>query len=165
MRKLAVFSMSLVMCAILFAQDLTKFKLYTPGENAEQKIANAIKKAKKEGKHVFIQVGGNWCIWCARFNAFVTSDKKIDSIMKADYVFYAMNHTEDDPNKKLLAKYSYPQRFGFPVFLILNGEGMLLHTQTSSYLGDGKDGYDKDKVYALFRDWRPEAFNPNRYKD
>jgi thioredoxin-related protein len=147
------------------SQDMSKFKLYTPGENAEQKISEAIQKAKTEGKHVFIQIGGNWCIWCARFNAMVTTDKKIDSIMKADYIFYALNHSEDDPNKKLLAKYQYPQRFGFPVFLILNKKGNLLHTQSASYLGDGKDGYDRDKVYALLRDWRPAAFDPNRYKD
>ncbi|HEV8285022.1 MAG TPA: thioredoxin family protein [Chitinophagaceae bacterium] len=165
MRKIAVLFVMLIISVIVFSQDMTKFKLYTPGENAEQKIAGAIKKAKKEGKHVFIQIGGNWCIWCARFNEFVTSDKKIDSIMKADYVFYAMNHSQEDPNKKLLAKYNYPQRFGFPVFIILNGEGKLIHTQTASYLGDGKDGYDRDKVYALFRDWKPAAFDPNRYKE
>jgi thioredoxin-related protein len=144
---------------------MSKFKLYTPGENAEQKISEAIKKAKKEGKHVFIQIGGNWCIWCARFNALMTTEKRIDSIMKANYIFYPLNHSEDDPNKKLLAKYRYPQRFGFPVFLILDSKGNLLHTQTASYLGDGQDGYDPAKVYALLRDWRPAVFDPSRYKD
>ncbi len=165
MKKILVLFVMLMSYVIAFSQDLTKFKLYTPGENAEQKIVNAVKKAKTEGKHVFIQIGGNWCIWCARFNEFVKTDKKIDSIMKADYVFYPMNHSEEDANKKLLAKYGYPQRFGFPVFLILNGDGKLLHTQTSWYLGDGKDSYDRDKVFALFRDWSPGAFDPNRYKE
>jgi thioredoxin-related protein len=165
MRKLALFIILSMAFAIVFAQDMTKFRLYTPGENAEQKIAEVIERAKKEGKHVFIQVGGNWCYWCARFNLIVTTDKKIDSIMKADYVFYALNHSEEDPNKKLLEKYRYPQRFGFPVFLILDTAGNLLHTQAALYLADGKDGYDKDKIYALFRDWRPAAFDPNRYKD
>jgi len=165
MKMFLVFVIGLLLSVQIHSQDMSKFKLYTPGDNADQKINDAIKKAKKEGKHVFIQIGGNWCIWCARFNALVTSDKKIDSIMKVDYVFYALNHSEDDPNKKLLEKYRYPQRFGFPVFIILDGNGKLLHTQTSSYLGDGKDGYDGQSVYALFRDWRPAAFDPNRYKD
>lgn len=165
MKKISLLVAILTTSVMLFSQDMTQFKLYTPGENAEQKIAEAIRKAKREGKHVFIQIGGNWCIWCARFNALVTTDKRIDSIMKTDYVFYAMNHTEEDPNKKLLAEYGYPQRFGFPVFIILNGNGKLLHTQTASYLGNGEDGYDNNKVYALFRDWRPAAFDPDRYKD
>jgi thioredoxin-related protein len=165
MKKIVAAVAILTISFVSFSQDLTKFRLYNPGENAEQKIANAVKKAKTEGKHVFIQVGGNWCIWCARFNEFVTNDKQIDSIMKANYVFYPMNHSPENSNAKLLAKYGYPQRFGFPVFLVLNGEGKLIHTQGSWYLGDGKESYDRDKVFALFRDWNPAALDPKRYKD
>ena len=54
--------------AAVFSQDLTKFKLYNPEENAKQRNCNSgRRKPKQEGKHVFIQIGGNWCIWCARF--------------------------------------------------------------------------------------------------
>ena len=165
MRVIATLLVICAACAGVSAQDMSKFKLYTPGQNAQQKIEQAIQKAKKEGKHVFIQIGGNWCIWCARFNEIMTRDKRIDSIVKADYVFYPMDFTKDDQTKKLLAKYEYPQRFGFPVFLILNADGKLLHTQTSSYLDDAKGGYSTDKIYALFRDWRPAAFDPAKYKD
>ncbi len=42
-------------------------KPYNETENAEAKIAELIKKAKKEHKNVMIQAGGNWCIWCLRF--------------------------------------------------------------------------------------------------
>ncbi|TAL47731.1 MAG: DUF255 domain-containing protein, partial [Chitinophagaceae bacterium] len=66
--------------ALSFSQDMTKFNLYKPAEDAEKEIDGAVKKAKAEGKHVFIQIGGNWCIWCARFNDFVTTDKQIDSL-------------------------------------------------------------------------------------
>lgn len=65
-----------------FSQDLKTFELYKPGENAEQQISEAIKQAKVSGKHVFIQVGGNWCIWYARFNDLVTTDKSIVSLIK-----------------------------------------------------------------------------------
>lgn len=164
MRAIAVSVVLLSVSVIVLAQDMSKFKLYTPGENAAEKIEQAIQKAKKERKHVFIQIGGNWCIWCARFNEIMTTDKRIDSILKADYVFYPMNFVEDDDTKKILAKYEYPQRFGFPVFLILNGDGKLLHTQTSSYLDDANGGYSKEKIYALFRDWRSAAFDPATYK-
>jgi thioredoxin-related protein len=63
--------------------DMKTFNLYNPYENVDSAIKAAEKIAAKEGKHIFLQMGGNWCIWCARFNAFTTSDKKIDSIMKA----------------------------------------------------------------------------------
>jgi len=164
--KKIILSAMLVMTGLMsFSQDLSKFKLYSPTENAEEKIAGAVKQAKKESKHVFIQVGGNWCIWCARFHDFVTTDKSIDSLIKANYVVYHMNYSEENHNSKLLAQYEYPQRFGYPVFLILDGTGKLLHIQNTGYLEDGKKGYNRDAVIGFLKDWSPAALDPKQYKE
>jgi hypothetical protein len=90
---------------------MTKFNLYKPGENAEAAISKAVLKAKKEKKHVFVQIGGNWCVWCARFEEYVKTSKVIDSIVKADYVVYHLNYSKENTNAPVLAKYGYPQRF------------------------------------------------------
>ena len=147
-----------------FSQDMKKFNLYKPAEDAEKEITNAGSRAKKEGKHVFIQIGGNWCIWCARFNDFVTTDKSIDSLVNANYIVYHMNYSKENFNTNLLAKYGYPQRFGFPVFLVLDAEGKLLHTQNSVYLEKEKS-YDRNVVIGFFKDWSPKAFEPSQYKE
>ncbi|MBL0234775.1 MAG: thioredoxin family protein [Chitinophagaceae bacterium] len=146
------------------AQDMTKFKLYQPEENAEKGIASAVLQAKKENKHVLVQIGGNWCIWCARFHEFVTSDKSIDSLVQANYVVYHLNYSQENKNAELLKKYQFPQRFGFPVFLVLDGKGNLIHTQNSEYLEEGK-GYSKNKVMEFFRSWTPASLDPKQYKD
>ena len=148
-----------------FSQDMKKFSLYKPDEKAETEIANAISEAKKTGKHVFIQIGGNWCIWCARFHEFVTKDTQLDSMMKANYVVYHLNYSKENYNAKLLAKYKFPQRFGFPVFLILDEEGNLLHTQNSWYLEDGKTSYEREKVKTFFTEWSKKALDPSQYKE
>jgi thioredoxin-related protein len=165
MKKFILCFLLFISCQFSFSQDMTKFRLYTPKENAEQGIAMAVKEAKAAGKHVFIQIGGNWCIWCARFNDFVTSDKQIDSLIKADYIVYHMNYSKEYYNAALLAKYGYPQRFGFPVFLVLDGNGKLIHTQNSGYLEDGKESYNKEKVIGFFKDWTPRVFDPKQYKE
>lgn len=154
----------LMTSASVFSQDLSKFNLYHPNDNAKEEIAKSVKQAKASGKHVFIQIGGNWCIWCARFNDFVTKDASIDSLIKANYVVYHLNYSKENKNEKLLEKYSFPQRFGFPVFLILDGDGKLLHTQNSGYLEQEK-GYGKDKVVGFLNDWTPAALNPATYKE
>lgn len=164
MKKFVVVIILLMLCCDLFAQE-SKINLYTPGENAEQKIAEAIKKAKGEGKYVLIMIGGNWCGWCLTFHHFVTKDAQIDSIIKSAYVVYNMNVSKEDFNAKLLARYGYPQRFGCPVFLVLDGEGNRIHTQDSSYLEDGKKSYDRDKVIAFLSGWSPAALDPKQYKD
>jgi len=165
MKKFLVLFITLAISIVALSQDLTKFKLYSPGENAEQEIEKSIKQAKTEGKHVFIQIGGNWCIWCARFNDFITNDKKIDSIIKASFIVYHLNYSKENFNAKLLAKYGYPQRFGFPVFLVLDGDGKLIHTQNSWYLEDGKKSYDRDKVIEFFTDWTSLALDPKQYTE
>jgi hypothetical protein len=85
--------------------------------------------------------------------------------MNANYVVYHMNYGKENYNTKLLAKYKYPQRFGFPVFLILDGEGELLHTQNSWYLEDGKTSYDREKIKSFFTEWGPTVFDPKQYRE
>jgi thioredoxin-related protein len=164
MKRLLFFTLLLLVSVIVYSQDMTKFKLYNPGDDAKKEIESAVKKAKESGKHVMLQIGGNWCVWCARFNDFVTNDKSLDSSLNANYVVYHLNYSKENKNLDILKKYSFPQRFGFPVFLVLNEKGELLHTQTSWYLEAGK-GYDKEKVAAFFNDWGKKAFDPEQYKD
>lgn len=164
--KRIIISLGLILnFSFAFSQDLTKFHLYNPSENAETEITNAVKEAKREGKHVFIQIGGNWCIWCARFNDFINSDTEIDSIIKSDYIVYHMNYSKENYNAKLLSEYGFPQRFGFPVFLVLNDKGKLIHTQNSWYLEDGKKSYDRDKTISFLNNWSPAAFDPQKYTE
>jgi thiol:disulfide interchange protein len=148
----------------LWSQDMAKFRLYKPLENASQEIANAVASAGASGKHVFIQIGGNWCIWCARFEDFVKTDPAIDSLVKANYIVYHLNYSKENYNSSILAKYGYPQRFGFPVFLVLNSKGELIHTQNSAYLEEGKS-YSKEKVTEFFNHWTPRALTPDQYKE
>jgi thioredoxin-related protein len=162
--KAIILSAGILFSTLMHAQDMTKFHLYTPEANAKKEIDDVVKQAKKEGKHVLIQVGGNWCIWCARFNDFVSNDPSLDSLVKSDYVTYHLNYSKENKNEGILAKYGFPQRFGFPVFLILNDKGELIHTQNSGYLESGKS-YDKEKVKGFFSDWNKKALDPAQYKE
>jgi thioredoxin-related protein len=165
MKRILLSVIGSAISVLVFSQDLAKFKLYHPEDNAKEGISSAVKEAKKSGKHVLVEIGGNWCIWCARFNDFVSNDKSFDSLVSSNYVIYHLNYSKENKNNDLLIKYGFPQRFGFPVFLVLDGKGDLIHTQTSWYLEDGKKSYDKEKVTAFFNDWSKKAFDPAQYKE
>jgi len=164
-QRIFIVNLFLFFSVIAVSQDMKKFSLYKPDDKAETEIASAVSKAKKSGKHVLIQIGGNWCIWCARFHEFVTKDAQLDSLMNANYVVYHLNYSKENYNAKLLTKYNFPQRFGFPVFLILDGEGKLLHTQNSWYLEDGKKSYEPEKVKSFFTEWSTRSLDPSQYKE
>lgn len=163
--KRIFFVMAILFCGLAASsQDMKKFNLYKPEEDASKEIAKAVKEAKASGKHVFVQIGGNWCIWCARFHEFVSNDKSLDSLVSANFVVYHLNYSKENYNKSILAKYGFPQRFGFPVFLVLDANGKLLHTQNSAYLEEGS-GYSRKKVVDFFNDWSPKALKPEQYKE
>ena len=140
-------------------------KLYDPSADAAKDIAAAVKKAKAENKYVLLQGGGNWCSWCIEFARFCKADKKIDSVINASFVWYHLNWSKENENKKIFSSYGYAQRFGFPVFIILDGNGNRIHTQNSEYLENGKKSYDNNKVQAFLEMWSPNALNPKMYGD
>lgn len=147
----------------LFAQEQqTKQKLYTPEANAKQQIADAVSQAKKEGKHVFLQIGGNWCIWCLRFNKLVTENEELSKLITENYVTVHINYSKENKNEAVLVSLGYPQRFGFPVFVILNADGKRIHTQNSAYLEDG-EGHNAKLVSEFLQGWTPKALNTNFY--
>jgi thioredoxin-related protein len=136
--------------------------LYHPLANAKADITRVIAKAKAEKKHVLIQAGGNWCGWCIEFNRFIHADKQLDSVLNASFVVYHLNFSPQNKNYDIFKQYGFPNRFGFPVFLILNAEGQLIHTQNSSYLELGKS-YDAKKVKEFFVSWTPAALEEKSY--
>jgi thioredoxin-related protein len=147
------------------ASTAQQAKLYNPTAEAQKDIAAAIVKAKKENKFVLIQGGGNWCSWCIEFARFAKEDAKIDSVIKASFVWYHLNYSKENENKAMFAKLGYPQRFGYPVFIILNGKGERIHTQNSEYLENGGKGYNQQKVQIFLEMWSPRVLKPQIWGD
>lgn len=145
---------------LLFAQNEN---IYNPDANAKADISAAVKKASSEGKHVFLQIGGNWCPWCVKFHRFVDADLEIKKYVEQNFEVVKVNYDPKNKNEVVLAELGFPQRFGFPVFVILDGKGNRIHTQNSAYLEKDKS-YDRDVVLQFFKHWSPTAVNPNSYK-
>jgi thioredoxin-related protein len=164
------FSLSFILLIMLlqgvFAQSndsAEEVKLYNPDDNAKLEIEKAIQEASVQGKHVFLQIGGNWCSWCVLFNNKVKSNDTLLTALEKNYVVYHVNYSKENKNEEVLAFLGYPQRFGFPVFVILDDKGNRLHTQNSAYLEEGR-GHSTQKVLDLFNHWSPAALDPENYR-
>lgn len=129
-------------------------KPYDENENAEVKIQQLIKKAKKENKNIILQAGGNWCIWCLRFNNFVQTTPELKKLVDDNYLYYHLNYSPKNKNEKIFAQYGNPgQKYGYPVFIVLDKNGKQIHIQDSAVLEEGK-GYSLEKVKKFFTDWK-----------
>lgn len=161
MKKILI--LILLFCTVnAFAADTTH--LYNPYANVAKDVQEAVAKAKREKKHVLLQIGGNWCVWCYRFNAFVQTDSLLKKVMDYNYVVYHLNYSKENRNLDYLKKLGYPQRFGFPVMVILDANGNRIHTQDSALLEKG-NGYDREKVLSFLKNWAPGALDESLYKE
>ena len=64
-----------------------------------------------------------------------------------------------DKTAAMMKRLGNPARFGFPVFVVLDERGNVLHTQDSSFLEEG-NGYSEKKVLRFLKNWTPKAVKP-----
>ena len=139
-------------------------KVYNEEINPIEQIDQAVAKAKAEGKFVVCQVGGNWCPWCLKFADFITNDTAISKVIDENFEYIHVNYNPRksqgpelvEQGKALMKRLDNAGRFGFPVFVILDEEGKIIHIQDSSFLEEG-EGYNQEKVLRFFKNWTPSA--------
>jgi thiol:disulfide interchange protein len=135
---------------------VTKFDF---SRDAAQDIAAAAAEAKTTGRHVLVDVGGDWCIWCRRLDAFFDEQKDVADFLRKNYVAVKVNYSKENKNEAALSR--YPKVAGYPHLFVLDGDGKLLHSQDTGALESGK-GHDREKVLAFLKQWAPEARAPAR---
>lgn len=95
-----------------------------------------------------------------RFADFAATDPDIAKVIDDHFLLIHVNYrprkAQDASAEALMSRLGHPQRFGFPVFVVLDSEGRVVHIQDSSFLEEGK-GYSKEKVLRFLNAWTPEA--------
>jgi len=145
------------------APPTQQVKLYDPALDGMKQIKDATAMAKKVNKHVLIQYGGNWCGWCIKFDGFCKADTSIMRIINDNYIPVKLNYSPENKNDAANEYLGNPTRFGFPVFVIVDGNGKVIHIQDSGLLEEGQ-GYNKKKVVGFFSNWTASAIKPTPVK-
>lgn len=164
MRRIVTLAFMMTMVVMMaYAQGALK-KVYNESIDPMAQIDEALVKAKADGKFVICQLGGNWCPWCLKFADFVEKDTAVNKVVNDNFEYIHVNY---NPRKaagveavkkaeSLLKRLNNPARFGFPVFVVLDENGNVLHIQDSSFLEQGK-GYDEQKTLRFLKNWTPKA--------
>lgn len=147
LKSFILISLFIMISVDSFAQK----KVYNENADAKKDITEAIAKAKTTGKNVFIMIGGNWGAWCNLFDKFSKETPEIAKVLNDSYVEVCVSARE---NRDLLIKYKTPN--SYPVFIILNSEGKVIHKQKSTLLEE-EDGYSKQKTLDFMLKWTVTA--------
>lgn len=97
---------------------------------ADVVVSQALAKATGQNKTVLIEFGASWCVWCKRFQEYVSAPQVRD-IIQAHYVIVNLTVDEETPEKKLLenaggeaAKIKWGgEKSGLPFYVFLDARG------------------------------------------
>lgn len=130
--------------------------LWSPLEKFDEKrdaaadIRHAVAEAKRSGRRVLLDVGGEWCVWCHRLDSLFVKNPDLNEYLHANFVVVKVNWSKNNKNEEVLSK--YPRVAGYPHLFVLDETGRLLHSQDTSELEEGK-GHSREKMFAFLRTW------------
>jgi thioredoxin-related protein len=136
----------------LVAQTEKSTHLFDPTRNPFNDLKLTVEEAKQLNKRIILDIGGDWCIWCHRIDAFMNNTKEIKSLLDKNFIVLKINVSKENKNEKFLSQ--YPTIEGYPHFFILEKDGSLLHSQNTGDLEKDKD-YDDEKFIAFLNNWKP----------
>lgn len=126
----------------------TQSDLYDPKADPAADLQQALKRARKQGKHVLLEVGGNWCKWCHRLERYIETHKDVKAAWQRAFVVVRVSVDEANDNKPFLA--AYPRFDGLPYLYVLDATGKLVLPQSTGALEQG-ESYDHAKVMAFLK--------------
>jgi len=136
-----------------FAQNNKSHPKFDPNRDPFEDLKITIEKAEQSGKRIILDVGGEWCIWCHRIDAFMQNNDEVKSLLEENYILLKVNYSKENKNEKFLSH--YPSIDGYPHFFVLEKDGTLLHSQNTGELEKDKD-YSKEKFVEFLDKWKPE---------
>ena len=132
---------------------------YDASLDGNAQINEACARAKSAGKHVLVQVGGDWCPWCIRLNEFITGDNGLLSVMNQNYEWVHLFFGDENRNEEAMQRLRDPGRFGFPVLVLLDADGNYMNTFSTDFFM-GNDGFDRAKLLDLLQNAPAQTGQP-----
>ena len=100
---------------------------YDEKANADAQVDAAIARAKKSGKRVMIDLGGNWCADC-RIMAGLMELPEMERFLKAHYEIVSVDVGRFNRNLQIPARFGITERLkGVPALLIATPDGKLVN--------------------------------------
>ncbi len=132
---------------------------YDPARDPAADGRAAIALAKRTGRYVLIELGGDWCVWCRRLDRFLAEHPDLEARLYRQFVLLKVNVSEENGNAEFLA--GLPPFTGYPHAFVADGDGRILHSQdVTEWQADGD--YSPARFRAFLDRWNPHAPQPTR---
>jgi thioredoxin-related protein len=129
--------------------------------DGDRRIAEALKIAKRDGKHVLIQSSAQGCGWCHVCYNLLTTNPEIEAKIKSDFV-YVLIDTTNDQSRDFYKKYANGTDHTL-VLAVLNADGREL-TQSVGFdivqpdpAHPGDYHITPEHIMAFLNEWSPKT--------
>src|SRR2546426_9923481 len=74
--------------------------IYDPKRDAETDIKEAVLEARRSGRRVLVDVGGEWCSWCHTLDRFFEQNPSLLEYREQNFVMVKINYSRENKNEK-----------------------------------------------------------------
>jgi len=132
----------------------TYSKIYDDQRDPFKDANAALQLAKETNRNVIIEVGGNWCTWCHKMDAFLLENPKVYQALHNKYVLLKINVSDSNDNEAFMK--SLPPVLGYPHIYVSAANGKMLLSKDTAELQD-EQGHSKAYWLAFLNDWESKA--------
>lgn len=127
---------------------------YEPGGDAAASIDRAVSEARKSGKRILLDIGGDWCPWCRSLDRLFEANPELRRMRDENFFTIPVYYDSENKNEQLLSRYS--KVLGIPHWFVLDKDGALLHSQHMVEL-QSEGQYSPEKMKEFLTKWSPRA--------
>ena len=151
-RNVLVLSLAVSSLGFVAAQSPAPPLLYPTGD-ASKEIAAALAAAKKDGKHVLLDFGADWCPDCRVLGALL-DDPAVATVVEANFHVVRIDIGRRDKNADLVAKYGATSGDWIPAVVVLGPDGATVAV-TNDVLRLTRRT-TKEELVAVLKSWAPK---------
>ena len=131
-------------------------QVYDDQRNPFNDANAALMLAKKTNRNVLIEVGGNWCSWCHKMDAFLLKNPNVYQALHSKYVLLKVSVSDTNENDAFMK--ALPPVLGYPHMYVSTGSGKMLLSKDTAELQDSK-GYSTEHWLDFLQQWQLKEQN------
>jgi len=137
------------------AAELPEYsRIYDDKRDPFQDAKAAISLAQQTNRNVLIEIGGNWCTWCHKMDAFLEKNPEVYQSLHDEFVILKVNVSDSNENEAFMK--ALPPVLGYPHMYVSTAQGkMVLSKDTAELQEEGE--YSVKQWLAFIEQWKPES--------
>ncbi|XQW84914.1 thioredoxin family protein [Thalassotalea piscium] len=126
-------------------------KIYDDERDPFKDAVAAIALAQKTQRNVLIEIGGNWCSWCHKMDAFLAKNPDVYQALHNKYVLLKVSVSDVNENEAFMK--SLPPVLGYPHMYVSTNSGKMMLSKDTAELLEG-DYYSKNAWLTFLDQWQ-----------